>query len=92
MLTTHKGVAMMVLDKQDYMDKAKNLLQQPTYRSFPVYPTNKYKAKLINILKRIKKDHVLPIVSYLIEKKVSLSPKNNKVGKTKMCIHVVHMW
>ena len=40
---------MAVLDKQDYMNKVKNLLEQPTYRLIPLDLTNKCKAKLINI-------------------------------------------
>ena len=44
------------MDKEDYVDKAKDLLMQTTYRSLPAHPTNKYKAKLINILKRLKKE------------------------------------
>ena len=55
---------MVVMDKQGYMDKAKNLLEQPTYRTLPVGPTNRHKTKLINILKRLKKNQTwmaLPI-------------------------------
>ena len=43
-LTANKGMAMVVMDKQDYMEKAKNLLEHPTYRSFPADPTSKHKA------------------------------------------------
>ena len=42
------------MDKQEYMEKAKDLLEQPTYRPLPADTTTKYKAKLIYILKRIK--------------------------------------
>ena len=45
---------MVVMDKQDYIRKAKNLLEQPTYRFIPSDPTNKHKAKLMNMLKGIK--------------------------------------
>ena len=55
LITVDKGVVMVVMDKQGYMDKAKNLLEQPTSRSLPADPTNKYGAKLIKILKWIKK-------------------------------------
>ena len=44
------------MEKQDYMNKASNIIEQPTYRSLPADPTFKHKAKLINILKRIKKN------------------------------------
>ena len=53
-LTTDKGVAMVIMDRQDYINKANHLLNQPTYRAIPRDPTNTIKNKLINILKRIK--------------------------------------
>ena len=30
-LTADKGMAMVVIDKQDYMNEVKNLVEQPTY-------------------------------------------------------------
>ena len=54
-LTGDKRVPMVDIDKQDYINKAENLTQKATYRPVPTDPTNKYKAKLINTLKRIKK-------------------------------------
>ena len=53
-LTADKGVAMVIMDRQDYINKAKNLLNQNTYRSIPRDPTNSIKNKLISILKRVK--------------------------------------
>ena len=53
-LTADKGVAMLVLDRQEYIDKAKNLLVQPAYRTLDRDQTNKLKAKLIATLRRIK--------------------------------------
>ena len=53
-LTADKGVAMVMMDRQDYISKANNLLSQNTYRSIPQDPTNTIKNKLINILKRVK--------------------------------------
>ena len=53
-LTTDKGVAMVVLDKDDYIRKSEDLLKQDTYRELVSDPTNKYKNKLINLLKTIK--------------------------------------
>ena len=53
-LTADKGVAMVIMDRQDYISKANNLLSQNTYRSIQWDPTNTIKNKLINILKRIK--------------------------------------
>ena len=53
-LTADKGVAMVIMDRQDYLSKANTLLNQNTYRSIPWDPTNTIKNKLINILKRVK--------------------------------------
>ena len=55
-LTVDNGVAMVVMGKQDYMDEAKNLLEQSTYIPLQVDPTNNYKAKLVNILESIKRN------------------------------------
>ena len=54
-LTADKGVAMVVLDKEDYINKAKDLLNTPAYKEIPKDPTNKIKAQLITKLRRIKK-------------------------------------
>ena len=49
------NLALVVMDRQDYIKTAKNLLEDTTtYRPIQADPTNKYKAKLINILKNIK--------------------------------------
>ena len=53
-LTTDKGVAMVVMDRQDYINKAKQLLNQNTYKVISKDPTKTIKNKLINILKNIK--------------------------------------
>ena len=53
-LTADKGVALVVMDKEDYVQKAKELLDQPTYRTISSDPTTKYKNKLVNLLKSIK--------------------------------------
>ena len=53
-LTADKGVAMVIMDRQDYIDKANNLLSQNTYKSIQWDPTNTIKNKLISILKRVK--------------------------------------
>ena len=53
-LTANKGVSMVVMDKEDYIKKLKDLLKQNTYRELAADPTNKYKNKLINLLKTIK--------------------------------------
>ena len=53
-LTANKGVSMVVMDKEDYIKKSEDLLKQITYRELVADPTNKYKNKLINLLKTIK--------------------------------------
>ena len=53
-LTTDKGVSLVVIDTADYKKKAEELLQQPTYQPIPTDPTSKYKNRLINMLKSIK--------------------------------------
>ena len=47
---------MVVMDREDYIQKAESLLAQPSYKTLDRDPTNKIKAKLINTLKEIKKD------------------------------------
>ena len=42
------------MDKEDYVQKAKELLGQSTYRTISSDPTTKYKNKLVNFLKSIK--------------------------------------
>ena len=53
-LTADKGVAMVIMDRQDYINKANQLLNQDTYKEITKDPTNSIKNKLINILKNIK--------------------------------------
>ena len=50
---------MVVLDKEDYISKAQELLSQLAYTEIPRDPTNKIKAQLITKLRRIKKDRNL---------------------------------
>ena len=45
---------MVVMDRQDYINKANQLLNQNTYKVISKDPTNTIKNKLINILKTIK--------------------------------------
>ena len=63
-LTADIGVAMVVLDKEDYINKAWGLLSQPAYKEIPKDPTNKIKAQLITKLRRIKKDSNLDEGTY----------------------------
>ena len=54
-LTTNKGVALVVIDRTEYIRKAKDLLQDTsTYRTIKGDPTSRLKNRLINILKKIK--------------------------------------
>ena len=47
-LTTDKWVALVVMDSQDCITKARNLLEDTnTYRPIPTDLTNRHKAKLI---------------------------------------------
>ena len=55
---------MVVLDRKDFIDKATNLLSQPAYRTIDKDPTNKLKAKLITLLKKIKGEIGLENSSY----------------------------
>ena len=53
-LTADKGVSLVVLDKEDYIHKAEELLHQPNYKALISDPTTKHKNKLIALLKTIK--------------------------------------
>ena len=54
--TVDKGVAMVVMDRKEYLDKVEGLLAQPAYKSITSDHTNKLKAKLIQKLKGIKRE------------------------------------
>ena len=54
-LTADKGVAIVIMDKEEYNEKAKALLEdQGTYKTLKTDPTNRMKTKLISLLKKIK--------------------------------------
>ena len=55
---------MVIMDRQDYINKSNNLLNQPTYMAIPWDPSNTIKNKLINILKRVKNQRGLDSVTY----------------------------
>ena len=56
-LTADKGVELVVMDRSDYIRKAKELLDDTnTYSTIQSDPTNKLKNKLINMLRKIKAD------------------------------------
>ena len=53
-LTVDNGVAMVIMDKQDYTNKTHSLLADTnTYRILNKDPTNKLKNKVIQTLKDI---------------------------------------
>ena len=53
-LTADKGVALVVLNTEDYLKKAEDLLNQNTYRALTSDPTMRLKNKMINLLKTIR--------------------------------------
>ena len=53
-LTADKGVSLVVMNKEEYVKKAEELLNTDTYRTISNDPINKYKNKLIILLKTIK--------------------------------------
>ena len=65
-LTVDKGVAMVVMDRQEYISKVEELLAQPAYRTIPRDPTNGIKAQLITKLRKIKRDNNLDEGTYKV--------------------------
>ena len=63
-LTADKGVSMVVLDSEDYTAKSETLLQQSNYKGLKTDPTNKYKNKLIALLKTIKAEGGMDDITY----------------------------
>ena len=74
-LSENKGAAMVDLDKKDYIEKAQELLAQPTYRTIERDPTNKLKAKLITILRIIKRDTRMEEKLYKVMYPTGCTPK-----------------
>ena len=52
-LMADKGLALVVIDKAEYIKKAEDLLKEKTYKKVTEHPTVKQKNKLINILRNI---------------------------------------
>ena len=52
--TVDKGVAMVIMDRQEYINKSNNLLAQSAYRPIPRDSTNKIKGKLITMVRKVK--------------------------------------
>ena len=55
-LTADEGVAMVVMDRKEYIEKVEALLAQLAYRTIDADPTNKLKAKLILPPKKTKRE------------------------------------
>ena len=53
-LTADKGVALVVMKREDYDTKAEELLNTNTYTTINSNPTTRYKNKLVSLLKSIK--------------------------------------
>ena len=43
-LTADKGVSLVVMNTEDYIKKAEDLLNQQTYKSIPTDPTTRYRT------------------------------------------------
>ena len=64
-LTADKGMAMVVTDKQDYIKKAQRVLEHTSpYRQLTADPTNKHKAKLITLLRKMKTESGMDDTTY----------------------------
>ena len=55
-LTADKGVSMVVMDKEEYIEKSEELLKQPNYKIIQTDPSTKHRNKLISLLKSIKSE------------------------------------
>ena len=54
-LTADKGVSMVVMDRQNYLNRVQKLLgDKDVYRPIPTDPTSRLKNKLIHTLRNIK--------------------------------------
>ena len=64
-LTADKGVAIVIMDKENYQEKAKALLEdQGTYKALKTDPTGRLKSKMINLLKKIKSEGGIDDILY----------------------------
>ena len=64
-LTVHKGVAIVIMNKEEYQEKAKALLEdQGTYKALKTDPTGRLKSKMINLLKKIKSEGGIDEILY----------------------------
>ena len=56
---------MVIIDRQNYINKSNKLLSQPPYRAIPRDPNNKIKTKLVSIVKRVKSQSGLDHNTYM---------------------------
>ena len=63
-LTADKGTCLVVMDREEYIKKAEDLLKEDTYKILTEDPTNKQKNKLIQLLKKIKAEGGINEESY----------------------------
>ena len=64
-LTADKGVAIVIMDKEEYQEKAEALLEdQGTYKALKTDPTSRIKSKMINLLKKIKSEGGIDDIQY----------------------------
>ena len=89
-LTVDKGVAIVIMEKEDYQVKVKALLEdQGTYKTLKTDPTGRLKSKMINLLKKIKEEGGIDDILYkklyptgAVTPKFYGLPKINKDGVT----------
>ena len=55
---------MVAMDKEEYIKKSEDLLKQHIYRELTTDATNKYKNRLINLLKTIKAEGGINNITY----------------------------
>ena len=73
-LRVDKVVAIVIMDKEDYQEKVKALLEdQGTYKALKSDPTSRMKSKLISLLKKIKSEGGIDDTQY---KKIRVSHWN----------------
>ena len=64
-LTVDKGVAIIIMDKEEYQEKAKALLEDKgSYKALKTDPTSRTKSKMINLLKKIKSERDIDDILY----------------------------
>ena len=64
-LAADKRVALVVLNKTDYINKAEKLLEAGTYKKIVTDPTNILKNRLIYLLKKIKAEGAINETLYM---------------------------